>query len=202
MSNHYTKAASTPLLKRPVNRLTPIAAANGSKTIAQQVRPSQIHDPDFVRAVFELTYRISRQLHVRPCEWKDFILFLSSYVEIMGVDPLALEHVADLETLEPPDEPPELDTDIVTQEEYALFEERLYYWFKTTLSRGPGHRRPYVHSKTRPWFRTVAIVLKAAFPDVVRARPRWNTPRQHKAWKAVKAAWSEEKKWLAGRNET
>ena len=157
----------------------------------QPVRPAQVHDPEFVNACFTLTYLIHTRMEVPPSEWSDYTFFLADFVQDLGVDAEELERIANLDSLHAPDD---LDED-----QTARFYARLYDWQKRKLCRRHTARRAYVSGRTREWFLTTMTVLKAAFPDVVRHRPIWNSARHRKTWKRVKAAWAFEKERLTGR---
>ncbi|VXC98122.1 hypothetical protein OCEANICA350_12804 [Oceanicaulis sp. 350] len=166
--------------------------------LSLRVRPAQVHDPEFVRAVFTLAAQIRFEYKFDPSEWREVIYFLCRYAENLGINAKALENAANLDTLLPSDEA--LDTDeqngifeCSALVDTKLFEDRFRKWSSHTLSRVPTAEHPYVHSKTREWFLTVATVLQAIFPDVVRHKPIWNSPRHRKTWKKVKAAWMDEK---------
>ena len=167
-------------------------------SLSLRVRPAQTRDPEFVRAVFTLSAQIRDEYKFEPAEWRDTIYFLCGYAENLGISAEALETAANLDTLLPSDGT--LDTDEgdglfeqSAQTDTKLFEDRLRKWSTTTLSRIPKSKRPYVSKNTREWFLTVATVLQAIFPDVVRHKPIWNSPRHRKTWKKVKAAWMDEK---------
>lgn len=163
------------------------------------VRPAETHDPEFVRAVFTLSAKLRRAWHFQTSEWREALNFLCGYAETLGIDPEELEASANLNSLLYTDASTTSDigengvfefSDEVNEE---LFEDRLRHWFSNTLSQPPSSARPYVNKKTREWFLTVATILKAIFPDVVRHKPIWNSPRHRKTWKKVKAAWIDEK---------
>lgn len=172
-----------------------------NKALSDQplVRPAQVHDPEMVRAVFTLAAQIRREFKFEPSEWRETIYFLCRYAETMGIDPVALERAANLESLVPEDvrfDPAANENGVfecAAEESERLFDDRLRKWCTNTLSRAPKSKRPYVSKNTRDWFLTVATVLQAIFPDVVRSKPIWNSPRHRKTWKKVKAAWMDEK---------
>ncbi|WP_420331711.1 hypothetical protein [Oceanicaulis alexandrii] len=167
--------------------------------LPKPVRPAQVHDPEFVRAVFTLSAQIRDEYKFEPAEWRDTIYFLCGYAENLGINAEALEKAAKLGSLLPGDDAPDIDDENdglfeqSAQTDTILFEDRFRHWSSHTLSRAPKSKRPYVSKKTREWFLTVATVLQAIFPDVVRHKPIWNSPRHRKTWKKVKAAWMDEK---------
>ena len=160
-------------------------------TLPQPVRPAQVHDPDLVRAAFGLAYLISSRMDVRASEWSDYTYFLADFVEVLGVDAEALERIANLDTLTAPDD--------LDEEQTTRFYDRLYEWHKRKLCRRHAAQHAYVSPKTRPWFLTTMTVLKAAFPEIVRHRPIWKSPRFHQNWTIVHVAWQFEKARLANR---
>jgi hypothetical protein len=161
----------------------------------RRVQPISKHDlghPQFSRTVYLLAYHLHRRLKIKPHEWRLFLIFLASFVECLDVDTEHLEQAAKLSCLEfngDADGYDEPDSDA------KAFEERLLAWFGSRLCRRPlQHGGGYVHQSTRPWFLTVATVLRAAFPDIVRRQPRWRSHRYATAMKRIKAAWREEKR--------
>lgn len=165
---------------------------------SSEVRPAQAHDPEFIRAVFTLSAKLRRDWGFQTSEWREALYFLCRYAETLDIDPEELEASANLNSLLYSDAS---TTSVIGENgmfEFSdevnekLFEDRLRHWFSNTLSQPPSAARPYVNKRTREWFLTVATILKAIFPDAVRHKPIWNSPRHRKTLKKVTTAWLDE----------
>lgn len=151
----------------------------------------EVRDIEFTRGVFQLAYRISRELGLDPAEWREFLLFLAWYVEEFGIDTEHLEKVANLNALEF-----EGDDDAFPATENATddFERRWKDWARKRLCRKPlQFTGGYVNKRTRPWFITTATILKSAFPEVVHRNPRRSSHRTKTTLATLKEAWHADK---------
>ena len=159
--------------------------------LVRRIRRSEWSNPHFVHAVYFVASMISAQMRVRPCQWPDFLIFLTNFAEELGANSIELECAAQLDALYAPDE--------MSEQGANTFDARLYEWCKRNLCRPPSSKRGYAPAKTRPWFLTTATVLMTAFPKVVRPKPVWRSPQFRRDWKLVRVAWLSEKERLPSR---
>lgn len=149
--------------------------------IPKPLKDWELRDPATIKAVLELAYRISRRMGVKPSDWYEFLLFLVFYADQLGIDGLVLEDIAALEHFEAHDDWDERKT--------KRFYERRDEWFNDRLCHRPLAGGAYLHPNTRDWFVSVATILKAIFPAVVKRSPNWRSHRHFRNWRKIRRAW-------------